>query len=314
MAHRGTRGGSYLGRKVWELAVAMWFASLAMFFFSYILPGDPIRALFGFGAAPPDQVAALRDHYGLDDPFYEQYFKFVWNLLHGDLGLSVRGGSVNTIVGTALPISLRLLAVALVGQVVLGIAAGVMTALRKGPFLRRLVRLSTIAVLAIPVFVLAKASQVVVLHHIDALPGVGVNHGWRSYVAPGIVLAVVSIAYVARIAQAEIGNTVHEPYIAAAHGNGLRRLRIVAVHALRPSLATIVTLIAANVAQFLTALIFVEGVFQMPGLGGEIFTAIRTRDQAVITGILTVMVFGVIVLNMLVDLLHAKIDPRVAAR
>jgi ABC-type dipeptide/oligopeptide/nickel transport system permease component len=314
VALSGTTSSGFLGRKLRELVVAMWFASLAMFVFSYILPGDPIRALFGVGPAPPEEMAALRAHYGLDDPLYVQYLKFVWNLLHGDFGLSVRGGSVNDIIGSALPISFRLLLVAIAGQIVFGIAAGVLATLRKSAFLRHLVNLSTVVVLAIPVYILARIAQAVVIQGVDYLPVVGVNHGWRSYVAPGIVLAAVTTAYVARIALVVMGDTIREPYIKTARGNGIPRRRIVSSHALRPALATLVTLIAANTAQFLTALIFVEGVFEMPGLGGQVFSAIRARDHAVITGILTVVVFAVIAMNMLVDLLHAGIDPRIKRR
>ena len=313
MQRAGSTSG-YLGRKLRELVLAMWLASLAMFVVSHLMPGDPVRALFGFGPAPPEQVAALRNHYGLDDPLHIQYLKFLWNLLHFDLGLSVRGGTVNAVVQRGLPISLRLVAIALIGQVTIGLAAAVTVTRRGGRFTTRLIQFSTMALLAVPVYVVADVAQELVLHKVPALPGFGVNDGWRSYVVPGAIMAVVSSAFVARVAQVELRDSLEQPYARAARGLGIGQTRIVGVHALKPALGTVITLVAANVSQFLTALIFVEGLFQMPGLGGQVFMSIRNRDFAVVTGILTVVVFGVIVLNMLVDLLHAALDPRVKLR
>ena len=304
--------GRFLVRRGLQTVVVLLAVTFFFFALVFLIPGDPIRALFGFRPPPPEVLAGLRHEYGLDQPFYVQYLRYVGRLVSGDWGLTYRGAQVSTIVAEAFPISLRLLAATMVAQTLIGVTAGVVAAYRNASFLATLIRVASLAVISIPVFVLAFLVQAELGVRLRWLPAYGLTaRGWSGYILPALVLAASFTAYVARLTQIEVSANLREPYIRAAHGRGIVLRRVVGVHALRPALASVVTLIAASTGQLVSGLIIVEGVFKIPGLGGVVFDAIRFKEQALVVGILTVVTLTVIVSSLVADVLHALIDPRV---
>lgn len=288
--------------------------SFLMFLLSHIIPGDPIRALFGFKPPPPELLAELRDQYGLDDPFVIQYSKYLRNLVSGEMGYSVRGVPVWGIIKDALPPSLKLLTATVAIQVLIGIGAAVIAVVHRGRFVSALIRVSTLLLLTIPIFIVAYLVQATFAQQLDWFPTRGLVHGWRSLVLPAFTLAVVSTAYVVRMAHVQLVETMDAPFIRMQRANGITRQRLAGVHALRASLVPIVTLIAASLSQLIAALIIVETVFRIPGIGATVLDAVRTKDHNVLVGVLVIAVFFVILTNWTADLVNGAIDPRIRAR
>lgn len=311
----GTQAGHvpawhFLFRKSAEIAIVLLGATLFFFVLSHIIPGDPIRALFGFRPPPPDVLAELRDQYGLDDPFLVQYAKYLRNLVQGDVGYSFRGAPVSGIIATALPLSLKLLAFTVVFEFVIGIGAAVVATRYNRQFVSVLIQTTTLLLLAIPIFVFAYLMQGVFGQRLGWFPIRGLSGDWKGLVLPALTLAVVSTAVVVRVSHERLVDTMGKPYIRAHFANGIGQGRLVRVHALRASLVTIVTLIAATIAQVIAGLIIVETVFQIPGIGSVVYEAIRTKDHNVIVGVLVMAVFFVIMINFAADIVCGIIDPR----
>ena len=304
--------GRFVVRRALHTAVVLLAVTFFFYALVFLIPGDPIRALFGFRPPPPEVLAGLRHEYGLDQPFYVQYVRYLGRLVSGDWGVTFRGAQVSSLVAEAFPISMRLLALTMLAQTLIGVMAGVVAAYRKVSFLGALIRIASLAVISIPVFALAFLVQAEFGVRFRWLPAYGLTaRGWSGYVLPAFVLAASFTAYVARMTQIEVSATLREPYVRAAHGRGIALRRVVGVHALRPALVPVVTLIAASAGQLVSGLIIVEGVFKIPGLGGVVFDAIRFKEHALVVGILTVATLVTILSSLVADVLYAIIDPRI---
>jgi oligopeptide transport system permease protein len=302
----------FIVRRLLSTALVLIVATFIFFSLVFLIPGDPIRGLFGFRPPPQAVLAQLRHEYGLDQSFLVQYWRYLGRLLTGDWGRSIRGYQVADALVGAVPISLRLLGAAIIGQALLGVFAGLIAATRKRTFVSALIQISSLVIVAIPVFVLAYLAQAVFGLKLHWLPVRGLtSSGWAGYVLPALVMAAFSSAYVARLMRVQMTDTLREPFVRAAVGLGVSRRRVEAVHALRPSLVPVVTLIAASSGQLVMALIFVEGVFDLRGLGGLVYEAIQSKDNMMVVGILTVVTLIVILSNLFVDVLAAIIDPRI---
>ena len=288
----------------------MLMASFLLYALTHVIPGDPIRALFGFRPPPPEVLAELRGQYGLDDPFYIQYVKFLGNASRLDFGFSTRGATVREIIVTGLPISLRLVGLAMLIQIVCGIGLGLLAALTRSRVVRWLTSAATLVLIAIPVMVIAFALQTYIGFDFRLLPISGVAQGWTSFILPAVALAAGATAYTIRLTAGEVRSTMSSPFVKTAEGKGLSHRRIIGVHVLRPSLLPIITLIAATAAQIIGGLIIVEVIFEIPGIGSAVVDAIRAKDHNVIVAILALAVLFAIAVTAAVDLLHAVIDPR----
>ena len=268
-----------------RVAVTLLAASFLLYALTHVIPGDPIRALFGFRPPPPEVLAELRGQYGLDDPFYIQYFKFIGNASRLDFGFSTRGAAVREIVVDGLPYSLRLVVLAMSIQIVFGIGLGLAAALTRSGVVRRLINAVALMLIAIPVMVIAFALQTYIGFDFRLLPISGVGQGWTSYILPAVALAAGATAYTIRLTASEVRAMNSSPFVMTAKGKGLSHRRIVGVHVLRPSLLPIITLIAASAAQIIGGLIIVEVIFEIPGIGSAVVDAIRAKDHNVIVAI-----------------------------
>ena len=302
-----------------QMVVSLWAALTLIFVAVTQLPGDPVRALFGFKAPPPEIYNAIRIRFGLDQPIWEQYLRYLGNLLRGDLGNSypldpygdaVIGSSVNATLAAAAPVSAVLLVGALLVQIVVGVAAGAVSAGRVRARLGGGVYVLALVLVSTPVLVAAYFLRTVFGVQLGWLPAGGTAAGPTAYVLPVLALAALSTGYVILLTRSEVAETLASPFLQAARSKGLRTSRLLAVHALRPSLIPVVAFLAANVGQLVVGLIVVEGVFDLPGIGGAIFESIRDRDRSLLVGLVTVVMVLVLVANAVADVLTALIDPR----
>lgn len=286
-------------------------ASLLVFLMVFALPGDPVRALGGARVMPEATIEAIKDRYRLDEPLIVQYGAYMGDLLRGDLGESfVSRRPVRDMFAETFPNTARLALFAVTIELVIGISAGVLAALRRRGFLDMLVLVSTTVAIAIPVFVIGFTLQLLVGVEWGILPVAGLGDGFSSYILPAFVLASVSLAYVARLTRTGLVETMNEDYVRTAEAKGLPRRRVVGRHALRNSVLPVMTFLVIDFGFLLAGAIVVEGIFNINGVGNTVFRAISQRDNLVIISFTLIAVVVFMVVSLIVDLTHTWMDPR----
>lgn len=300
----------YAAGRVAQFVPILLAATLLVHALVFLLPGDPVQSLAGQRPLTDEVRAALHARYGLDSPFLIRYLRWLGGALTGDLGETFGGRSVSSILASRFPVTMRLAIVAVAVEVMIGGVAGVVTALRRNRYLDNVVLVATTVLIAVPVFVLAYLGQLVLGVRLGWLPISGTAAGWRSYVLPGVVIGAVSLAYVVRLLRAGLTDALAQPYILTARAKGLPERRVVTRHALRNAAIPVVTFIGADLGALMAGAVVTEGIFNIPGIGGELFRALQAREAAVIVGIVTVLVAVFLVVNLLVDLATAWLDPR----
>lgn len=304
--------GRYVVRRLLQIIPVFIGTTFLIFFMVFSLPGDPIRALSGDRPFPPSVVAELRDRYNLDDPFIVQYGKYMANLAQGDFGTSFRGREVREIMAQAWPVTVKLALTAFVFEIVIGLLAGVLAGLRRGSFLDNLVLISTTIIVSIPVFVLGFMAQLTLGVKFAIFPIAGVQEGWpKSYLLPGLVLGAISLAYLARLTRTSLVENLRADYVRTAIAKGLPRSRVVGRHTLRNSLIPVVTLLGVDLGTLMGGAIITEGIFNVPGIGREVFRAVRAQEGTVVVGITTLLVLVYLFANLVVDVLYGLLDPRI---
>lgn len=312
--------GRYAVGRAVQAVVTLFVALTVIWFAVTVLPGDPVRALFGFRQPTPEAYARVQEQLRLDEPVLVQYLLYLRDVLSFDLGDSFPrdpfgrpdpGVPVNDLIRGALPTSALVLLGALVVQAVVGVVAGALSAARAGSRTGWAVDAVALLLVSTPVLVAAYVSRVVFGVELRWFPVSGLGEGWTSYVLPVLSLAALSTGYISLLLKSELLLALRAPYTAAAKARGIPQWRITSVHAMRPSLIPVATFLAANLGQLVTGLIIVEGVFRVPGVGGLLFGAIAAQDRSVVVGIVTFVAILVIVANAVADVLVATLDPRI---
>ncbi|AYY12793.1 ABC transporter permease [Actinobacteria bacterium YIM 96077] len=301
----------YVIRRLLQFLPVVIGATFIIFALVFAIPGDPIRALSGDRPLSDAVQETLRERYNLNDPLLIQYGKYMLGLLQGDFGTTFSGRPVNDIIVQRVPVSIRLAVSALVIQGVIGGLAGILAALRRQGFVDSLVQVSTTVLVAIPTLVLGMIGQVVFGLHLGWFPIAGIDQGWYSYILPGAMLASTSMALVARLLRTSLLENLRADYVRMATAKGLSRTRVVGRHALRNSLIPVVTFLGADLGTMLSGTVIIEGIFNLPGLGREVFRGIQQQEGTVVVGIVTLFVLVFVTLSLVIDLLYAYLDPRI---
>lgn len=303
--------GRYIARRLLQAIPVFLGTTFLIFALVFAIPGDPIRALSGDKPISPSVYTELQNRYNLSDPFLVQYGKYMGNLVKGDFGQSFRGREVTEIMKERFPVTVKLALIAFGFEILVGILAGVMAGLRRGSFMDNLVLISTTMVVSIPVFVLGFTAQIMLGVKLGWFPIAGLNEGWKSYLLPAFVLAALSLAYVARLTRTSLVENLRSDYIRTAVAKGLPRKRVVGRHALRNSLIPVVTYLGIDLGALMGGAIVTEGIFNIPGIGQQVFISIRSQEGPVVIGITTALVLVYITANLLVDVLYGVLDPRI---
>jgi oligopeptide transport system permease protein len=286
--------------------------TLLIYLAVFALPGDPIRVLGGDKPMPPAVYQALRHHYHLDEPLIVQYGKYLWGLVRGDFGETLNGQPVSDVLKTGWTVTAQLAATAWIFELVVGIALGVWAGLRKGGVVDTLVLSGTTLVIAIPSFVLAYSAQLLFGLKLGWFPTAGTDDGWPySYLLPGILLGSLSLAYIARLTRTSLVENGRSDYVRTAVAKGLSRRRVLIRHTLRNSLVPVVTYLGVDLGNLMAGAIIIEGVFNLPGIGQQIFLAIQIKDGPTVVGIATFLVMIYLLANLVVDVLYGVLDPRI---
>jgi oligopeptide transport system permease protein len=312
-----------INRIAWTLPVVLLAITLT-FFLVRSTGGDPFRhgPLVGltatggwqkYGDPQPESIREnMRRRYGLDLPWYEQYGNYVVGVATFSLGpsLSFRYRTVEEIVAKQGPITLQLSLLALVWGIPAGIALGVGSALARNSPLAHVERLVSSLALALPAFFVATILIYLVAVRGGLLPTSGWD-GWQTKILPTLTLGLVPMAYCARLTRGAMTETLAEDYVRAARAKGLTRRRIVVQHALRNSLVPVLSAAGPLLGGMITTLFVVEYVFAVPGLARHYVSAATARDYPLLMGMTVVFTLAVIVANLVVDLVLARLDPRV---
>jgi ABC-type dipeptide/oligopeptide/nickel transport system permease component len=241
-----------------------------------------------------------------------QYGKYVWGLLHGDLGQDFNGNNVSTLMSQRWPVTISLALTAWVIEVIFGIVLGIIAALRRGRWLDHTVLVFTIAVISVPIFVLGYTAQLLLGVKTHILPVSGVADGWPvSYILPAVILAAFGLASVARLTRTSVLENLRADYVRTAVAKGLSTPRIIVRHVLRNSLIAAVTYLAIDLGYLLGGTVIIEGILNLPGVGQLLFTSIQTHEGAVVVGVSTALVLIFLLANLIVDLLYGVLDPRI---
>jgi peptide/nickel transport system permease protein len=328
-----------IARRLAFMVFVLWGVTLVTFFLSRVVPGDPARLLSG-PQASPQEVAHIRDLYGLDDPLPAQYGRYMGNLVRGDLGFSFfTRRDVRTDIATFLPATIELAGYALVVGFVLALVVGTAAAYRRGTGVDAGGRLSAIAGLSVPAFWLALLLQLL-FHtrlgwfplggrldpsatpppHITGLLTVDSlvtgRFGDLADAASHLVLPVVTLAagvfgLMVRIVRTSVLDSLGEEYVRTAQAKGLSRWRVLRRHVLRNAMLPAVTVIGLEFGLLAAGVFVVESVFQWPGLGAYAFQAIQASDYNATLGATLVIAGMYVVINLVVDVAYLYLDPRI---
>ncbi|MCE7082143.1 ABC transporter permease [Streptomyces sp. ST2-7A] len=305
--------GRYVVRRLLQMIPVFIGATLLVFLMMYALPGDPVRALWGERSVDQAQIAAMKADLGLDLPLWHQYLNYLLGLLQGDFGTQIASGRpVIDVITSALPATLRLTALAFLITVVLGVGLGVIAGLRRGGKTDRMILFVTLLFISVPVFVIGYLYQVFFAHNLGwARPTVQDPTAWSQLILPAMVLASLSLAYVARLTRTSVAENKRADYMRTARAKGLTGRRAVSVHLMRNSLIPVVTFLGVDIGNLMAGAIVTEGIFNVNGIGSAVYRALSYREGATVVGIVTFMILVYLVVTLLVDLLYAVLDPRI---
>jgi oligopeptide transport system permease protein len=303
--------GRYVIRRLLEIIPVFFGATFLIFALVFALPGDPLKRLAGEKPLSPAIEREFAEEYNLNDPLPVQYGKYIGGLFQGDFGQTFNGQKVSDIMKDKFPITVRLAVVAFVFEAILGLVAGLLAGLRRGSFVDNLVLISTIVVVSVPVFVLAFLAQLILGGELGWFPVAGVREGWYSYLLPGMVLGSLSLCYVARLLRTSLGENLRSDYVRTATAKGLSRMRVVGRHTLRNSLIPVITFLGVDLGFLMGGAIVTETIFNIPGIGREVFLAVRGQEGPLVVGIVTAGVLLFMFANLIVDLIYGLLDPRI---
>ncbi|WP_219418871.1 ABC transporter permease [Pseudonocardia nigra] len=304
--------GRYVLRRLLQLVPVFLGTTFLIYLLVWAIPGDPFAGKCGDRQCPDAYITAMREEYNLDDNVVVQYVKYLGNLLQGDFGETFSGIEVSELIANAYPVTLKLALVALVIEAVIGLAAGVLTGLRSGGYLDNLVLVSTLFLIAIPVFVTGYVLQTFLGLRLGIIdPTVSSEARWSELLVPGFVLGSLSMAYVARLTRTSIAENRRADYVRTAVAKGLSSRRVVGVHLLRNSAIPVITFLGVDLGALMGGAIVTEGIFNIRGIGGLVFRSILTKEGATVTGVVVLLVIVYLLMNLLVDVLYAVLDPRI---
>lgn len=296
--------------------------------------GDPIAALFGARQPPEAVINALKEQFNLDSPCLDQpgnpcfglFVDRITNYLQGDFGTNFQNQPVIEILERRWPITLRVVAIALIAEAILGIGAGVLAGLRKDGAADYGVRMTSTLLIAVPVFVLGVLVQIGSgIYFNQWLGEIGApewlehtftityssDWPWLSLLVPGIVLGAFSIASISRLTRTSLIENYRSDFVRTARAKGLTERRVIGVHTLRNSLIPVITYLGIDAGFLINGAIITEGIYNIPGIGQLIFNAATSQASAVIVPVATLLVLIFLVANLVVDILYAVLDPRI---
>ena len=308
----------YLMRRLISTLPVMVIVGMFVFSLLYLAPGDP-AALIAGDLATADDIAKIRDKLGLNEPFLVRFVQWSWDVLHGDLGVSIFSNlPVARLIGQRVEPTLALATTTMLFAVILAVPMGILAAWKAGTWIDRVVMGFAVLGFSFPVFVSAYLLIYGFAIRLEWLPVEGyspLRAGFRPFLAnlvlPSVALGSIYMALIARITRTSVLEILSEDYIRTAHAKGLAAFRVLVGHALKNAGVPIVTVIGLGVGLLIGGVVITESVFGIPGIGRLTVDAILARDYPVIQGVILVFSGVYVLVNLLVDLSYPFIDPRI---
>ena len=308
----------YLLNRAWQSLVTLFLATVVVFLGVRALPGDPALALAGEDRTP-EALAAIRQQYGLDQSLPVQFWHFVSNALHGDLGTSIRTGtSVASMLRTALPVTIELSVLAILLATFLGVGAGVVAAVSRGRPAEWFANAVALIGLSVPHFWLG----LIAILYLSVATGLFPASGFvplledpianlHHIILPAVILGTGLSAVIMRQTRSSMLDSLSTDYVRTAKAKGLPPRVVIGRHALRNSLIVVITIVGLQLGGLISGAVVTEQIFGLPGFGKMTIDAVFQRDYPVIQAVVLVTATSYIVINFLVDLLYSFIDPRI---
>jgi peptide/nickel transport system permease protein len=309
---------SYLLRRLLATIPVMLVVALFVFSLLYLSPGDP-AVVIGGDTATPEDIARIREKLGLDQPFAVQFGGWLWNVVRGDLGISIFTNlPVSKLILQRVEPTVALTISTMLVTIVVAIPMGVIAAWKVGTWIDRLVMAFAVLGFSFPVFVTGYLLIFGLSIWADLLPVQGyvsiTNGLWAflpNMVLPSLALGMVYIALIARITRASMLEVLSQDYIRTAHSKGLSSSKVLLGHALKNASVPIVTTLGVGLALLISGVVVTESVFAIPGLGRLTVDAILRRDYPIIQGVILVFSAAYVLVNLLIDVCYTFLDPRI---
>ena len=302
----------YIGRRLLQTIPVFFGATFLIFAMVYLMPGDPVAALGGDRGLSEAAAAQIRAQYNLDKPFWMQYLLYLKGVFTLDFGTAFNGQKVTSIMATAFPTTAKLALYALAIETFLGIALGVVAGMRRGKWFDSTILVVSLLLISVPTFVLGFVLQYVLGVQLAILPTTAsASVDLKSLTMPAMVLGGVSLAYVIRLTRQSVSENVSADYVRTARAKGLSGGVVMTRHILRNSLIPVATFIGGDLGALMGGAIITEGLFNIHGVGGTLWSAIIKGEPQTVVSVTTVLVLVYIIANLLVDLLYAVLDPRI---
>jgi peptide/nickel transport system permease protein len=307
--------GQFILRRLAQMIPVLFGITLVVFGLLQLIPGDPATTMLGLQARP-EAVAALRRELGLDRALWEQYLRYLGNVVTFDLGDSLKFKvSVASLLGQRLEVSLVLIAYATVLMIVLSLPLGIISALRKDGIFDQVTRVVLMVTLVMPAFWLGILFLTYFSVKLQVFPVAGYGEGWREHLhhlfLPALTIALSIMPILVRALRTSILEAMASDYVRTARAKGLQERAVVSAHVLRNALIPALTLLGLSVGYLLGGTVIVENVFSLPGAGKLLVDAISARDYPLVQSTTLVFAILVIFVNLLTDVIYTFLDPRV---
>jgi oligopeptide transport system permease protein len=303
--------GRYVARRLLQMIPVLIGVTFIIFAMVFAVPGDPLAGKCGDRPCPTEYRAYYTNKFNLDDPLPTRYVKYMGKVVQGDLGENYKGELVSEQIKRTYPTTVKLATLAILFEIIIGIGMGIFAGMRRKGIFDTAVLVMTLILISVPVFVTGRLLQVWLGVNLDVFPVTATDGTWWQLVLPGFVLAGLSLAYAARITRTSLAENLRADYVRTAKAKGLPKRRVIGIHALRNSMIPVVTFIGADFGSLMGGAIITEGIFNIDGVGGLIYESIITLDGATVTGTVTVLVLVFLMVNLLVDIVYALLDPRI---
>lgn len=308
----------FLARRIFQMVLALLGVSIVVFALIHLVPGDPVRVALGT-RFDPDLYNTLRERVGLDKPLIEQYVSWLGHAITGDLGVSFRNGQpVTTLILERLPATVTLALAALFIALVVALPAGIISAVRSGSGLDYTVSAASQVGISMPDFWAGVMYILLFSLTLGWLPSSGYVSfmdspvEWaRHLILPALTIGLISGSIITRFVRSAVLEALNQDYVLTARAKGLTEWQIVRRHVLPNAWIPIVTVVGLQLGFLLGGVVVTEFIFAWPGLGRLALTAVKDRDYTVLQGAVLYIAFMFLAINLLVDIIYARLDPRV---
>jgi peptide/nickel transport system permease protein len=317
MKRGGTNMVSMIVRRFLQLVFLLFGISFLVFSSMYLAPGDP-ASMIGGPTATESDLEAIRDNLGLNDPFLTQYGRYISNVVQGDLGFSYQTRQpVSEAIAIRFPNTLKLAVASMIIAVIIGIVAGLISALKHNSWLDVSSTTFALAGISIPNFWLGALLILVFSVNLQWLPVAGLSEPWytaegvKQLILPAITLGTGSAAMIARMVRSSMLEVVRADYVRTARAKGIKERNVIWIHTLKNAMIPVITVIGLNFGALLGGTIITEKVFAINGVGRLMIDAIAARDFPMVQGSVLLVATLFVLVNLIVDIVYTYVDPRI---